>query len=181
MTAQCFKENELSRWRQGRKMYLNMKSGIGAKLFLVIFAISTVLTCNTIAYAEQEINKSIVKIHTTQRRPDLFKPWSKIPANELSGSGVVIAGNKILTNAHVVIHASQVYVQPYQSAEKIPANIVGIAPGIDLAILEVEDQDFFKEHPPLGMADVIPSPGDKVNAYGYPMGGTGLSVTEGIV
>ncbi|MFC1839036.1 PDZ domain-containing protein [Thermodesulfobacteriota bacterium] len=162
-------------------MHLNRKSETGFRLFLAIFAMSAVFTFNISVYGQEETKKSIVKIHTTQRRPDLFNPWSKMPSNEISGSGVVIMGNKILTNAHVVIHASQVYVQPYQSAEKIPANITGIAPGIDLALLEIEDQDFFKEYPPLEMADIIPQPGEKVNAYGYPMGGTGLSITEGIV
>lgn len=162
-------------------MLFNRKSKTGLRFFLAILALSTVLTFNTPAFGQEEIKKSIVKIHTTQRRPDLFNPWTKMPANEISGSGVVISGNKILTNAHVVIHASQVYVQPYQSADKIPANITGIAPGIDLAILEIEDRDFFKEYPSLKMADIIPQPGEKVNAYGYPMGGTGLSITEGIV
>jgi hypothetical protein len=31
------------------------------------------------------------------------------------------------------------------------------------------------------MAEKLPKPGDTINAYGYPLGGTGLSVTEGIV
>lgn len=162
-------------------MHLNRKIEISFRFFLTFFALLSVFTFNISVYGNEQIKKSIVKIHTTQRRPDLFNPWSKMPSNEISGSGVVIEGNRILTNAHVVIHASQVYVQPYQSADKIPANIIAIATGIDLAILEIEDQDFFKQYPPLAMADIIPKPGEKVNAYGYPMGGTGLSITEGIV
>ena len=162
-------------------MHHYSKTGVCFKFFLSIFFLTAVLSCNTSAYGNEEIKKSIVKIHTTQRRPDLFNPWSKAPSNEISGSGVVISGNRILTNAHVVIYASQVYVQPYQSADKIPAKIAAIATGIDLAILEIDDQDFFQQYPPLEMEDIIPKPGEKVNAYGYPMGGTGLSITEGIV
>lgn len=162
-------------------MYCNKKNGTGINLIIFFFILSAFCLGSSPVSAQQEIRNSIVKIHTTQRRPDLFNPWAKMQASEISGSGVVIKGNRILTNAHVIIHASQVYVQPYQSAEKVPASVAGIAPGIDLAILEIEDPDFFKDHPPLEMEEVIPKPGEKINAYGYPMGGTGLSITEGIV
>lgn len=133
------------------------------------------------AYGQENVRNSVVKIHTTQRSPDIYKPWTKLAPSQISGSGVVIEGNRILTNAHVVTYASQVYVQPYQSAEKYPAKVVGIAPGIDLALLELEDESFFNEYMALPMAEKLPKPGDTINAYGYPLGGTGLSVTEGIV
>jgi S1-C subfamily serine protease len=132
-------------------------------------------------YAQDAIRKSVVKIHTTQRRPDIFKPWTKLPANNVSGSGVVIDGKRILTNAHVVTYASQVYIQPYQSADKLAAKVVAIAPSIDLALLQLENEEFFDEHLPLPMGEELPKPGDTVNVHGYPMGGTGVSVTEGIV
>ena len=162
-------------------MNINPKVGLFYRFFLLALFFSAVLFLISPAYAQQVIEKSVVKIYTTQRTPDVFKPWSKMSSNEISGSGVVISGNRILTNAHVVTYASQVYVQPYQSADKISAKVLGIAPGIDLAILKLDDEDFFKDHPPLPMSDVVPKPGEKVNAYGYPMGGAGLSVTEGIV
>ena len=159
-------------------MLSNLKAGSIYRLFFIIFITSAVTFPS---YAQQEIEKSVVKIYTNQRRPDIFNPWSKMPSNEISGSGVIISGNRILTNAHVVTYANQVYVQPYQSAEKISAEVIAIAPGIDLALLKLEDEEFFKDHPPLPMSEVIPRTGEKVNAYGYPMGGSGLSVTEGIV
>ena len=46
---------------------------------------------------------------------------------------MVIAGKRILTNAHVVNHASQVFVQPGKSSEKLAAKVEAMAPGIDLA------------------------------------------------
>ncbi len=148
---------------------------------LLLLAITAVITPVYNADAQQEIEKSVVQIHSNQSRPDVFNPWTKMPANEISGSGVIIKGNRILTNAHVVMYASQVYVQPYQSADKIPAKVTAIAPGIDLALLEVEDKTFFNDHPPLPLSDIVPKTGQKVNAYGYPMGGTGVSVTGGII
>ncbi len=148
---------------------------------ILILAVTSAITMSHPVYAEQEIEKSVVQIITNQRRPDVFNPWSKMPANEISGTGVIITGNRILTNAHVVMYASQVYVQPYQSSDKIPAKVTAIAPGIDLALLEVDDGSFFSDHPPLPLSEIVPKTGQKVNAYGYPMGGTGVSVTGGII
>jgi S1-C subfamily serine protease len=148
---------------------------------VVMLLIAVVIVNSYHANAQQEIEKSVVQIHANQRRPDVFNPWAKMPANEISGTGVIIAGNRILTNAHVVMYASQVYVQPYQSADKIPATVKAIAPGIDLALLEVNDGSFFSDHPPLPLSEVVPKTGQKVNAYGYPIGGTGVSVTGGII
>jgi S1-C subfamily serine protease len=162
---------------QNVRTCFSSKTGYGSFLVTMVFFLLFVQQL----HGQETIRKSVVKIHTTQRRPDIFKPWTKLPANNIAGSGVVIDGKRILTNAHVVTHASQVYIQPYQSADKLAAKVVAIAPGIDLAILKLEDEGFFEEHLPLPMGEKLPKPGDTVNVHGYPMGGTGVSVTEGIV
>ncbi len=127
------------------------------------------------------IRPSIVKIHATIRNPELFRPWAKAAPQQGTGSGVVISGNRIITNAHVVRYASQVYVQPYQSANRLPAKIQSISYAMDMAILELEDESFFEGRRALEFFDGLPKIKDKVNAYGYPTGGEELSITEGIV
>ena len=77
------------------------------------------------------VENSVVKIFSTLRRPDPYKPWTKATPQEVTGSGVVIEGKRILTNAHVVGYASQVQVQASQDGDKIGATVVAIAPGID--------------------------------------------------
>jgi S1-C subfamily serine protease len=181
MIALCSKPITSNDEEVSKQMHGNLNAGMFFRFLILISVSFSLIFPVSSAYAQQEIEKSVVKIHTTQRRPDVFNPWSKMPSNEISGSGVVISGNRILTNAHVVSYANQVYVQPYQSAEKISARVIGIAPGIDLALIKLDDEEFFKDHPPLTMSEIIPKTGEKVNAYGYPMGGAGLSVTEGIV
>ncbi|MEL6795691.1 MAG: serine protease, partial [Planctomycetota bacterium] len=59
--------------------------------------------------------QSVVKIFSTVRAPNLFQPWTRPAASEASGSGVIIKGNRILTNAHVVNYARRILVQPNQS------------------------------------------------------------------
>jgi S1-C subfamily serine protease len=134
-----------------------------------------------LAAAQDEIRDLVVKIHATQRSPDLLKPWTKLNPANVSGSGVVIEGKRILTNAHVVRDASQIYVQPNQSAEKLTARVVAIAPSIDLAILRLEDESFFNNRGFLTVGEELPKVKDTVNVYGFPTGGSELSVTEGIV
>jgi S1-C subfamily serine protease len=127
------------------------------------------------------VANAVVKVFTTSRNPDPFKPWAKQSPSESTGTGVLIDGNRILTNAHVVRYASQVQVQPNQSGEKFAATVVAIAQGIDLAILKLDDDSVFRGKAPLQRANVMPEIKDAVLAYGFPTGGTSLSITKGIV
>lgn len=141
---------------------------------------ATVLLVSAGLQAEMD-RASVVKVTVTRRSPDPAQPWTKMPPMDLSGSGAVIEGNRILTNAHVVNYASQVYVQPFQSSDKVTAKVEVIAPEMDLAVLSIEDPKFFESRPPLKFAEKLPHIKDTVNVYGYPVGGSELSVTEGIV
>lgn len=152
-------------------------------LLLIAGLVSVAPTGRAQAPAKPDLRQSVVKIHTTARPPSLFQPWRKEGPRDSSGTGVVIDGKRILTNAHVVAYATQVYVQPYQSADRIEAKVVAYAPGVDLALLELPDDEggFFEEHPPLAFADKLPPIRGDVSAYGYPVGGDDLSVTKGII
>jgi S1-C subfamily serine protease len=86
-----------------------------------------------------------------------------------------------LTNAHVVAYGLEVLVQPEHSSEKLAATVVASAPGIDLAVLKLEDESFFDDHPPLVRSESTPRIQDAVTVYGYPQGGSTLSITKGIV
>jgi len=136
---------------------------------------------STGAMAKDAVTDVLVKLHVTQRSPDLARPWTKANPTKASGSGVIIDGKRILTNAHVVLHASQVFVQSNQSTEKVTAKVQFIAPDLDLAIVTVKDESFFEGHEPLPFATEIPNIKDTVNVYGYPEGGDQLSITEGII
>jgi S1-C subfamily serine protease len=129
----------------------------------------------------KSVENSVVKVFSTLRLPDLYRPWTKQSPTEISGSGAIISGKRILTNAHVVLHASQVQVQANQAGDKISAKVVAIAPGIDLAILKLEDEKFFDTHPALPMKKTLPDAKEPVLVYGYPTGGSSLSITKGII
>ena len=53
------------------------------------------------------ISNSVVQVFATVRYPDLRRPWTKQSPQEVSGSGMVIEGKRILTNAHVVLYSNE--------------------------------------------------------------------------
>ncbi|MBI3395168.1 MAG: serine protease, partial [Spirochaetia bacterium] len=131
--------------------------------------------------ASDGVEKSVVKVFATISRPDPNRPWMKYAPAEVTGSGVVIEGKRILTNAHVVLAASQVQIQANEAGDKVAATVEFIAPGIDLAVLKLDDMAFFEAHPALPRAQTLPAIRDSVLVYGFPTGGASLSITKGIV
>jgi len=97
-----------------------------------------------------------VKVHVVSQAYDIQSPWNRGSSKDGSGSGLVYKSGLVLTNAHVVRHARQVYIQPYQSSLKIEAEVLFYAPGIDLAILKPLD-DSLTEFDPIEINTVIPN------------------------
>ncbi len=133
------------------------------------------------ACANDTAPSSVVKIETVLQSVDPMVPWKKHASLHASGSGVVIDGKRILTNAHVVMNALEISIQPDHSREKWAATIEAIAPGIDLAVLKLEDESFFKSHGPITKNQKLPDVQATVTVYGYPQGGSDLSITKGVV
>ena len=163
----------------GLRLVLSLVVSVGAISIQPAFAENAAKKTQESNLANLE--KSVVKVFSTLRGPDPFKPWSKAAPQEVTGSGVVIEGKRILTNAHVVEYASQVQIQNGQDGNKLAARVLAIARGMDLALLEVEDPSFFDTHLAVTRSNKLPEITDAVFAYGYPTGGNSLSITKGIV
>jgi S1-C subfamily serine protease len=125
--------------------------------------------------------KSVVKIHVTVQRPDYAQPWQAGAPGTGSGTGFVISRRRILTNAHVVSDAKFLEVQRSGEARKVPAHVVFAGHDCDLAVLEVDAEGFLDGMPALEFGTSLPELGQEVYAIGYPMGGTVLSLTRGVV
>jgi S1-C subfamily serine protease len=126
------------------------------------------------------IARSVVKIYTTYRQPDFYQPWQMGAEGNLSGSGTIIEGQRILTNAHVVANSVFVQVRKSGDSARYAAEVEFIGNDTELAVLRVRDARFFEDAPPLPLGE-LPRRRDKVEVYGYPEGGDELSVTEGVV
>ena len=148
-----------------------------------LFLIATVYSFAATAQINDEIRaveRSIIKIYTTQAAPDYFTPWRLLTPTQSSGSGSVISGNRILTNAHVIADASYVQVQKHNDPNRYTARVVFVSHSSDLAIVTVDDPEFFTDLEPLSIGD-LPNAQDEVFVFGYPMGGRTLSITKGIL
>ncbi len=133
------------------------------------------------AAVQARVERTVVQVFATIRAPDLSRPWTKQAPTEATGTGIVIEGKRILTNAHVVAYAGEIQVQAHGTGTKVGAKVVALGTGIDLALLEVDDETIFEGREPLPRSRELPALEETVLAYGYPTGGTNLSITKGIV
>ncbi len=126
------------------------------------------------------IEDSVVKIYTTSAEPDYFTPWRLLTPRQSSGSGTVIDGNLILTNAHVIANASFIQAQKHNDPDRYQAEVVFISHDADLALISVREAGFFSDLQPLKVG-TLPRLREAVSVFGYPIGGKTLSVTEGVL
>jgi S1-C subfamily serine protease len=133
------------------------------------------------AAAESQVENSVVKVFATVREADFRQPWMKREPTEATSTGVVIDGNRILTSARAVEFASQIQIQANQAGDKLSARVAMANHAADLAVLVLDDDAFFKTHPAVRRDPALPSIKDQVLVYGFPVGGTSLSITKGIV
>lgn len=127
-----------------------------------------------------EAERAVVKIVNFSQAPDWQEPWKFSQVRPGAGSGFVIAGNRIMTNAHVVSWSRQILVFRYQDPQPYRASIEYIGHDCDLAVLQVDDPAFFEGLTPLEIGE-LPTVRSSVTTYGYPAGGQQISYTSGVV
>jgi hypothetical protein len=72
-------------------------------------------------------------------------------------------------------------VQARPGTDRYEAKVAGLGIDVDLAVLTLKDEEFFKKRPALAPAKELPKAQDNVEVYGFPVGGDDLSVTKGVV
>ncbi len=127
------------------------------------------------------IEDSVVKLYLTRNIYDYHSPWC--PPSQVSGVGsaFIISENRILTNAHVVADSAFIQLKKPREARRYIANAQWIGHDCDLAILKPEDEAFFTNTCPLELAEETAPVSSHVRVLGYPLGGEGLTITEGII
>lgn len=125
--------------------------------------------------------RGIVKIEVAVRNADYSTPWRSGNFGRGNGTGFMVGPGLFMTNAHVVANAERIHVSPYADARKLEAKVKFVANDADLALLEVVDTAAFEGVPCLEFEDRLPELEESVRVIGFPVGGTRLSVTRGIV
>lgn len=130
--------------------------------------------------AQNDSKSIMVKVFCTSQDYNYYEPWKKNPPKKATGSGFIIKNNRIITNAHVVTNAEFVQVRKEGNIENIKAKVEYISHENDLAILTIEDANFFKNIEPLEFENNVQIE-DEVSVMGFPQGGDKLSITKGII
>ncbi len=150
-------------------------------LFLIGPGLDACLECKALAQSDmQNIRKSVVRIQVVAQQPDYRVPWSPGRTTTGWGSGFIISGNRILTNAHVSSDTRFITIEKEGDGRRYEARVSYIAHDCDLALLEVVDKNFFAGTRPLAIGGV-PDLDSEVTVVGYPIGGDRISVTRGVV
>lgn len=134
----------------------------------------------SISWTQSSVKQAVVKIYTVNNRYNYHEPWQMQGQSSYQGSGAIISGKGILTNAHVVSDRTFIQVRRAGKAKKFTARVEMVAHESDLAILKVNDETFFNGIHPLEIGE-LPEIKDNVSVYGFPEGGDKLSLTEGVV
>jgi len=129
---------------------------------------------------EQDLSESVVLIRCARQDFDYTMPWKQGPMGQGLGTGFIVSGNRILTNAHNVSNAKYIEVKKQDLARRYRSRVGFIGHDCDLAILTVDEASFFDGTAELELGE-IPQVNTTVSTYGFPLGGSRISVTEGVV
>ncbi|MEM4658228.1 MAG: serine protease [Candidatus Methanosuratincola sp.] len=147
---------------------------------ILVFLLGSFTFHSNEAFAEDEVARSIVKIYTIRNSPSYHNPWVMEGPSSATGSGCIISGGRILTNAHIVSNQTFVQVRKYGDSKRYKARVLNVSHEADLALLTVDDAGFFEGVKPLGIGE-LPEAQQEVFVYGFPLGGDTLSVTKGVI
>jgi S1-C subfamily serine protease len=124
---------------------------------------------------------AVVKVYATHAEPNFSLPWQRRRQASSTSSGFIIAGGRLLTNAHCVEHATSVKVRRRGHATKFAAQVLAVGVECDLALLAVLDPGFWESTPPAVTFGDTPRLQTRVVAVGFPLGGDTVCTTSGVV
>lgn len=149
------------------------------KFFLIVLVLFNIEFLIASPLKSHEIKTSIVKIFTVSNKPSFRQPWTSL-VKQFTGSGCIIEGNRILTNAHVVTDSTYVEVLKNGEVKRYEAEVLSISHDSDLALITVKDKSFFENTISLPIGK-LPNLQEEVTVYGFPTGGDTLSITKGVI
>ncbi len=138
------------------------------------------LATSAFAEASNGIQESILKIYSFKSDPSYYSPWRLHEPDQQIGSGCVISGKRILTNAHLVANANYIQFKFNRDPMKYDAKVQYVSHDVDLAILEPMDPSILDDVPTLDIGE-LPNMLDEVLVFGFPVGGDVLSITKGVL
>ncbi len=130
---------------------------------------------------DEDIEAAVVSLKVTKQSFSVLAPWSASRPSQVTGSGFLVQGGWVVTNAHVVSNARHILLRRHGQERLYPGKVAFVAHDSDLALVEPLDKKAFAQGTkPLTLGS-LPSLRSHVRTYGFPAGGSSISRTEGVV
>jgi len=123
---------------------------------------------------------SVVRIVNHYQRGRWDAPWGAYSVGKRTGSGFVIQGGLIMTNAHVVSDSRMLLIYLNNDPRPHEATVGHIGHDCDLAVLEPVEKRLLSGIPSVKFGG-LPELRSTVETIGYPTGGQRISSTKGVV
>jgi S1-C subfamily serine protease len=143
-------------------------------------AVVALTTCADSENRQQSIERSVVRIVNHSQRGDWYSPWISRAPSYSGGSGFVIEGGLVMTNAHVVSDARMILIHLDNDPTPHEARVKAIGHDCDLALVEPVEPGLLDGFPAMAFGG-LPELGSTVETYGFPAGGQRISSTRGVV
>ena len=132
--------------------------------------------------AQDQIRDLVVKIHAVHHTPDVLRPWSRNTPQQIKGLG---RGHRRATAFSPTLMwfgmQARSTCSPINRRNIYRHGLMRLPRLWIWRFLKLDDETFFDKRGSLPFAKELPRVKDNINVYGYPTGGTELSVTQGIV
>ena len=130
---------------------------------------------------EQITFGALVHFTTHSALQNFIKPWQMRPPSAATGTGFCIGERRILTNSHVIHGGTSIRVERHGRSGNFAARVLCEGEMCDLALVTVDEDEFWEDLPSVVFQDEVPALDDTVIAVGYPLGATSITVTRGVV
>jgi protease Do-like 9 len=101
---------------------------------------------------EEAISAGVVSISVTAQAYDQLLPWIKNAEQSVTGNALVARGHKLITTADLVKNSTLIEVRKFGRYPDYPARLVLVDYDLNLAVLEVDDADFWQGLKPLPLS-----------------------------
>ncbi|CAN0417198.1 unnamed protein product [Pylaiella littoralis] len=166
-------------WRSKRRIAAQGKGKPLKQRLMSAFGQTSAVFVDDREFMEETLD-NVLRIYCTHNMPNWSLPWQRLKQEQSTSTGFVIDGRRIITNAHSVEYATMIQVRRRGCDRKFQATRFAVGEECDLAILTVDDEDFWEGASPLAFGE-LPELTDDVNVIGYPVGGECVSITAGVV
>lgn len=122
---------------------------------------------------------AVMKLNATICEPRYRLPWQMRTEYSSICTAFSIGGRRLLTVARGVLHNTVIRVKKRSSDEYFIARVLCLSSLLDVALLTVDDDSFWKDIPQLTLGS-LPALQDAVSLVGFPSTGDNVCVTTGV-